>query len=115
MAEGEPRDVVDRYFTALRDKDFVAMRALLHDLVTFKGPMGATNGSDQYVEAMKRVTASMTGITRNALFAEGEDVCQIYDLTLGEPDATLPVAQWLKVREGRIASVRLFFDARPYS
>lgn len=90
------------------------MRALLHDVVSFKGPMGATDGNDDYVTAMKRVTATMTGIKRNALFADGGDVCQIYDLTLGEPDATVPVAQWLKVRDGRITSVRLIFDGRPY-
>lgn len=114
MPASDPRDVVDRYFTALRDKDFDAMRALLHDDVSFKGPMGATDGNDEYVAAMKRVTATMTGIKRIALFAEGEDVCQVDELTLGEPDATLPVAQWLKIREGRISSVRHFFDARPY-
>jgi hypothetical protein len=41
-------------------------------------------------------------------------VCQIYDLTLSKPEVTLPVAQWLKVRDNRITAVRLFFDARPY-
>jgi len=107
-------DVVDQYFTALRTKDFTAMRGLLHEDVIFKGPLGTTNGADEYIESLKRVTATMKSVQRQALFGEGEDVCQIYDLTLTAPAATLPVAQWLKVRDGRIASVRLFFDARPY-
>lgn len=113
MTMGNARDVVDRYFTALRDKDFITMRALLHDDVSFAGPLGTTDGADDYIGAMKGVTAEMTGVERRALFGEGEDVCQIYDLVLAKPDVTLPVAQWLKVRDGRIASVRLFFDPRP--
>ena len=109
----DARDVVDRYFTALKRKDFATMRALLHDDVTFKGPLGTTDGADDYIGTLEQVTANMTGVERRALFADGEDVCQVYDLVLSAPAVTLPVAQWLKVRENRIATVRLFFDPRP--
>ena len=48
-----------------------------------------------------------------ARFAEGENVCQIYDLVLAQPPVTLPIAQWLTVREGKIAALRVYFDPRP--
>jgi len=115
MTISNARDVVDRYFTALKKKDFATMQTLVHDDVSFVGPLGTTQGADEYIGALKKVTESMTRVERKALFAEGEDVCQIYDLTLAVPAATLPVAQWLKVREGRIAMVRLYFDARPFA
>jgi limonene-1,2-epoxide hydrolase len=115
MTTNNAREVVDRYFTALTMKDFVTMRSLLDDDVTFVGPLGTTDNAEQYIDALTRVTTSMVDIRRHALFADGEDVCQIYDLTLSAPDATLPVAQWLKVRDNRITAVRLYFDARPYA
>ena len=115
MPKNNAGDIVDQYFTALKQKDFDTMRTLLDDEVTFVGPLGATNGAGDYIDALKRVTASMVGVERQALFADGEDVCQIYDLTLTAPAATLTVAQWLKVRDGRITAVRLYFDARPYN
>lgn len=114
MTTSSAREVVDQYFTALANKDFTAMRTLLHDDISFIGPLGTTNGADDYIDSLMKVTSSMKTVERKALFAEGEDVCQIYDLVLAEPDATLPVAQWLKVRENRIATVRLYFDARPF-
>jgi ketosteroid isomerase-like protein len=107
------RDVVDRYFTALQAKDFTAMRPLLHDDVTFKGALGTTAGVEEYVSGLQGMMAAMTRIERRVMFAEGEDVCQVYDLTLAEPPVTLPIAQWLRVRDGRIAQVNVYFDPRP--
>jgi len=110
----DAKRVVDRYFSALRAKDFETMRTLLTDDVSFVGPLGTTDGVDEYIDAMKRVTAHMTGVERRVLFGEDEHVCQVYDLTTSKPPVTITVVQWLTVREGRIATVRLFFDPRPY-
>jgi limonene-1,2-epoxide hydrolase len=41
------------------------------------------------------------------------NVCIVYDLITKAPPATIPTAGWYKVRDGRITSVRAFFDARP--
>jgi hypothetical protein len=46
-------------------------------------------------------------------FGEGEDVCIIYDLVTHTPTARIPTAGWYRVRDGKIASVRAFFDPRP--
>jgi ketosteroid isomerase-like protein len=113
MAQENARAVVDRYFSALVQKDFAAMRPLLHDDVTFQGALGKTNTAEEFISGLTGMMASMTRIERRAFFAEGEDVCQIYDLTLASPAVTLPIAQWLQVRDGRIAMVRVFFDPRP--
>jgi ketosteroid isomerase-like protein len=117
MTLHDARAVVERYFNALSSKDFDAMRALLHEDVTFNGPLGTTATADEYVAALRKVTAQMTSVERRALIVDldgdCEQVCQIYDMTLAKPAVTLPIAQWLTVREQRIATVRLFFDPRP--
>ena len=113
MAMNNARDVVDRYFVAQKEKDFATMRTLLHDDVIFRGALGTTDNAEDFISGLQRMTATMTGMERRALFAEGEDVCQVYDLTLTTPPVTLPIAQWIKVRDGRIAQVYVYFDARP--
>ncbi len=113
MTTSTVREVVDRYFAAQKEKDFATMRTLIHDDVVFRGPLGATNTAEEYISGLQRMTATMTGMERTVVFAEGEDVCQIYDLVLAEPPVSLPVAQWIKVRDGRIAQLFVYFDPRP--
>lgn len=48
------------------------------------------------------------------VFVEGDDVCIVYDLVTDTPAGTVPMAGWYHVRGGKIASVRVFFDARPF-
>ena len=113
MTTQTARDVVDRYFTALQAKDFAAVRTLLHDDVTFKGALGTTDGAEEYVSGLEGMMATMASMERRVVVAEGEDVCQVYDLALATPPVTLPIAQWIKVRDGRIAQVSVYFDPRP--
>ncbi len=113
MTMSNAREVVDRYFIALARRDFAAVRPLLHDDVTFKGALGTTEGAEDYISGLRRMMAAMTGMERRVIVAEGEEVFQVYDLTLSEPVVTLPIAQWLTVRDGRIAALRVYFDPRP--
>ncbi len=113
MTTDNARDVVDRYFAALKEKDFATMRTLIHDDVVFKGALGTTDTAEDYISGLQGMMAAMTGMERTVVFAEGENVCQIYDLTLAEPPVTLSIAQWLTVRNGRIAMLRVYFDPRP--
>ncbi len=113
MTMNTAREVVDQYFTALARKDFAALRPLLHDDVSFTGALGTTDGAEEYLSGLQRMMAAMTGMERRALIAEGEEVSQVYDLTLATPPVTLPIAQWLTVRDGRIAALRVYFDPRP--
>jgi limonene-1,2-epoxide hydrolase len=113
MAMSNAREIVDRYFTALKEKDFAAMRTLVHDDVTFKGALGTTSGAEDYIKGLKQITATMTDVERRVIVVEGENVFQVYDLILAKPAVTLPIAQWLKVRDNRITAVQVFFDPRP--
>jgi limonene-1,2-epoxide hydrolase len=113
MTTSNARDVIDRYFSALQRRDFAAIRPLLHDDVSFKGALGTTDTAEDYLKGIAQVTANTTALERRVIFAEGVDVCQVYDLVLATPAVSVPVAQWFKVREGRIAMLQVFFDPRP--
>jgi ketosteroid isomerase-like protein len=109
----DARQVVDRYFAALQRKDFAALRPLVHDDVRFTGVMGTTDTAEDYIEGLRQTMAQMTAMERQVICAEGENVCQIYHLTLAAPAVTIPVAQWFTIRAGRIATNQTIFDPRP--
>ena len=49
------------------------------------------------------------------IFAEGDDVCLIYELITSAPPATSLTCDWYHVERGMIKSIRVIFDARPYA
>ncbi len=113
MTQTNAREIVDRYFAAQQARDFATVRTLVHYDVSFVGALGTTETAEDFVRGLQGMTASMTGMERRVIFVEGENVCQIYDLSLAEPPVTLPIAQWLTVRDGKISSLRVYFDPRP--
>jgi ketosteroid isomerase-like protein len=113
--EADPKSVATPCLTAWSTGDFAMTRALLDDALTFTGPLGATDGAHAYIEGIKGWLRSSNGSISTRVFGEGEgeDVCVVYDLITKKPQARIPTADWYKVRDGRITSVRAFFDARP--
>jgi ketosteroid isomerase-like protein len=106
--------VAERFFAAWTSKDFDGARALLHDDLFFQGPIDTFSDADSYVRALEGLSQIVTGVDRRKVFVDGDDVCVIYDLRTA-PVPSAPTAEWYQVRDGRIASIRVFFDARPFA
>lgn len=107
-------EVVERYFDAWTAKDFETARSLLADDLHFTGPIETLDNADALMESIKGLAQIVTGAERRGLVEQGEQVCVIYDLhTVAIP--TAPVAEWYTVRDGKIASLQAFFDARPFA
>jgi hypothetical protein len=114
-ATAGPLDIVNRFLTAWTNKDFGAARALLHDDLSFKGPIDTFDNADAYIEAIKRLASIVQGVERRKEFVDGEDVCEIYDLQTATPAGAAPVAEWYQVRGAKIAAIRVYFDSRPFA
>ncbi len=115
MATGSPREIVDRYYAAWTNKDFATARSLLHDDLSFHGPIDTFDNADDYIAAITRLASIVTGVKRQKVFVDGQDVCEIYDLITATPAGTAPVAEWHTVKDGKIAAIRVYFDARPFA
>jgi hypothetical protein len=49
------------------------------------------------------------------IFVDDADACAIYDFVTNQPSiGVTPCAEWYRVEEGKIKSMSLLFDARPY-
>jgi hypothetical protein len=107
-------DVAETFIAAWTSKDFNRARALLHDDLSFQGPIDTFSDADSYLRAIQGLSQIVTGVDRHKVFVDGDDVCVIYDLKTA-PVPSSPTAEWYHVREGKIASIRVFFDARPFA
>ena len=108
-----PRSIVERYHEAWTGKDFEAARGLLHDDLSFKGPIDTFDNADDYVGALRRLAPMVTGADVKRILSEGDDVVILFDLlTVKGPS---PVAEWYRVRGDKIGSVQVYFDARPFA
>jgi hypothetical protein len=115
MASKDSKGVVLEYLNAFANKDFQAIRSIVHDDLSFRGPVRQFQGGDQFVEALSKMGPLLKSIDVKKIFADGEDVSVIYDFVTTNPAiGTTPTAEWIKVKDGKIQSTLLIFDARPY-
>ena len=45
-------------------------------------------------------------------FFDGDQTCSIFDFITNTPVGTIPCVEWIRVKDGRITSIQLFYDAR---
>ena len=115
QAISDTRQIVDRYYAAWASKDLTAVRSLLHDDLSFHGPLDTFDNADDYLASIQQLFAIVQGVEPRKVFVDGQDACTIYDLITATPAGTAPVAEWVTVKGDKIAAIRVFFDARPFS
>jgi hypothetical protein len=108
-------EVVHRFHTAVGAGDFTTARKLLHDDLSFQGPIDTFDMADDYVAALQKLSAIVKGVDVKKQFVDGNDVCVLYDLITNTPAGTSFVSEWFRVEEDRIAAIRVVFDARPFA
>jgi limonene-1,2-epoxide hydrolase len=108
-------DVVHRFRAAVGAQDFAAARKLLHDSLSFQGPLETFHKADDYVAALQKLSAIVKGVDVKKHFVDGNDVCVLYDLITNTPAGTSFVSEWLHVEGDKIAAIRVVFDARPFA
>jgi ketosteroid isomerase-like protein len=107
-------DVAEQFFAAWTSADFERARALLHDDLSFEGPIDTFHDADAYLEALRGLGQIVTGAEVRRVFSDRDEACVLYDLrTAPVPESR--VAEWYRVRDGRIAAIRAYFDARPFA
>jgi hypothetical protein len=88
-------------------------KALLADDLHFEGPIDTFDRADDYLAAIRNLMGMARGMEHQGMIAEGADVATFY--RLDTPVAIAPVAEWYTVRNGKIVTLRAYFDARPFA
>jgi len=92
----------------LNQEHFREARQAVNDDLAFIGVLGSRNGADVYFSDMERMKIKYE--VKKA-FADGEDVCLLYDLLLN--GVTIFGCGWYHLVNGKISTIRVVFDPRP--
>jgi SnoaL-like domain len=106
--------VGEQFFDAWTSKDFDRARTLVHDDVSFEGPIDSFTDADSYLASLRNLSPIVTGAEKQKVFVDDDDFCVIYDLKTA-PVPTARTCEWYRVRDGKVAVVSVVFDARPFA
>jgi len=106
----EAKQVALEYIEACGRKDYDTVSRLLSPSMTFVGPGNALTGAAPYLAVFQRLGPVWSRSDVKKVFVDGDEVVVIYDFVTDTPAGAVPIVEWLRVEDGQIASVILFFD-----
>jgi SnoaL-like domain len=104
-------NVVTTYYEAWTHRDMDTARSCLADDLDFQGPIDTFSSADEFIVTL---TAFAQMLTRVDLLQrlDGDDTAALlYDCVTHSPAGTIRTAEFFGLRDGKIASIRLVFDA----
>ena len=108
---GDNGEIARTYFRAWKAGDFDALRAILADDVTFRGPLGTADGAEECLRGLRGMAEIVTDIVVQHVFVDGAEVLTWYDLhTRVAPPA--PTANWSHIENGKVSRILATFDPR---
>jgi limonene-1,2-epoxide hydrolase len=108
-----PKEIVMEFLDALQRKDFESARNYVSDNVSYIGPLNSFNRAEPYFKYVEHLNLPKLDIKK--VFTEGShDVCILWEVNYSTPPATIFVSAWYQVYDGKISSMRLVFDPRPF-
>ncbi|HEV8386950.1 MAG TPA: nuclear transport factor 2 family protein [Nitrososphaera sp.] len=107
------KEIVMEYFRAAERRDFKLARSYLSDNISYTGPLNSFDGAEPYFKYFQSLKLPPLDIKK--AFADGNDLCLLYELHYGEPPMTIFACGWFQVNDdGKISSIRVVFDPRPF-
>jgi hypothetical protein len=107
------KEIVMAYLQALIERrDFKSARSYLKDNVSYVSPLNSFDRAEPYLKYNESLHLPKPEIKK--IFTDGDDVCLIYEMTLTTPPVTFPVSLWAHVDDGKISTISIIFDPRPF-
>lgn len=111
-----PRDIVERFLTAIVDRDYHSARTLLADQgFSYRSPIAEFSSADEFVNHTFMSDGVRQRVEIRKCFVDGDDVCHflLVHAQISEK-ITRDVVQWAHVSQGRIDRIEALFDASLY-
>jgi len=109
-------DVLRSFYAAVTKRDLAAARACLADDMVFEGLFETYRGADQYMTTFAGLLQITVRLDVKKIIGEDNDAAIFFELETKAPaEATVLVAEWHQVRDGKIFHARSAFDGRPYA
>jgi ketosteroid isomerase-like protein len=101
------------YLERFTSGDTVGTAELLTDDFEFYSPLQESKGKEEFLQdAMARLAPIMRGFTMHQEWEHGDEVGVFYDFKIETPAGagSIPMAEWITFRNGKLATARLIFD-----
>ncbi len=110
-------EIFANFITAFTSGDIDGALDMVTEDFTFSGPMLQAEGRDAFAEGAVMAAAIATGVTMHRQVEQGDNVVSMYDFELGAPATVgrVSMTEWNTIRDGKIASSRLFFDTAEFN
>ncbi|MFC3450165.1 nuclear transport factor 2 family protein [Amycolatopsis speibonae] len=110
---GTTRETVQAYHRARFAGDVPAAAALLDDTFVFRSPM-MTSDADGHLAGLPGFLQVVTGVDMISELYGDTEATLVYDVHTVLPMGTQRTAEHFRLRDGRIESITLIFDATPW-
>jgi hypothetical protein len=109
-------EVVNSFYRAVAQRDFVAARKYLSDDLVFDGLFETYPNPESYLQALTGLMGITTRLDIKVVIGEGKDAAVFFELETKAPaEAVTLVAEWHQVRDGKIFHVASAFDGRQFA
>ena len=102
------------FYTAMGEKNIAYIGEHVHHKVEFISPLGNTLGKDAYLKSAEHFLTLLQSLKIRTICGDDEHIIVVYDVHFHGPVGTVPTASLMLFRDGLIARIELFYDARPF-
>ena len=105
------------YAVTFKTKRVEEIAKLVADDFKFEGPLQQSNDAAGYIEINRDLLPAHVATRMLHQFLDGLDICSIYEIDLRTPRGdilTAKMADWISVRDGKLASQSIYYDTRDF-
>ncbi|QUR68266.1 nuclear transport factor 2 family protein [Mycobacterium spongiae] len=103
--------VVTTYHESWTRGDMVTARSHLADDLDFQGSIDTFTNADDFIATLTGFAQMLTRVDLLAQFYSDDGAALLYDCVTNSPAGTIRTAEFFGLRGGKIATIRLVFDA----
>jgi SnoaL-like domain len=104
-------DVVRKYHEAWTHRDMGTAGSCLADDLDFQGPIDTFSSADDFIATLTGFAQMLDRVDLLDEFYTDDAAALLYDCITNSPAGTIRTAEFFGVRGGKIARIRLVFDA----
>ncbi|UAY97229.1 nuclear transport factor 2 family protein [Dickeya dadantii] len=107
-------DIARTYVAAMAKKDVETIISISAEHVVCTSPIGQITGIERFQAFQEGFARMITNLTVLAVYGDDEQAVVVYDAET-HPVPHSVVAELLKVRDGKLASTEVIYDATPFA
>jgi hypothetical protein len=104
-------NVVRHYHEAWTHRDMATARSCLADDLDFQGPIDTFSSADEFIATLTGFAQMLTRADLLQEFYTDDAAALLYDCVTNSPAGTIRTAEFFGLRDGKVANIRLVFDA----